>query len=64
MADNEKPDAPTEALPTPDKLGYDLVVRHAFMDYQIGDRIKDSAKIKEILAGEMACYVFKAAKAD
>jgi len=64
MADNEKSGAPAEISPTPDKLGYDLVVRHAFMDYQIGDRIKDSAKIQEILAGEMACYVFKAAKAD
>lgn len=57
MADNAKSGAPAE-------LGYDLVVRHAFMDYQIGDRIKESAKIQEILAGEMACYVFKAAKAD
>ncbi|MEB5837023.1 hypothetical protein MXF26_12240 [Pantoea dispersa] len=57
MADNAKSSAPAD-------LGYELVVRHAFMDYQIGDRIKDSAKITEILAGEMACYVFKAAKAD
>ncbi len=39
MADNAKSIEPAE-------LGYDLVVRHAFMDYQIGDRIKDSAKIR------------------
>ncbi len=58
MADNAKSIEPAE-------LGYDLVVRHAFMDYQIGDRIMGSSQNPgEILAGEMACYVFKAAKAD
>lgn len=44
--------------------GYCLVVRNAFLDYQIGDRITDADKIAEILSGEMACYVYKAAKAD
>ncbi|MCM6993449.1 hypothetical protein [Enterobacter roggenkampii] len=57
MAENAKSSAPAD-------LGYDLVVRHAFMDYQIGDRISDAAKIQEILAGELACYVYKAAKAE
>jgi hypothetical protein len=32
MADNAKATASAD-------LGYELVVRHAFMDYQIGDRI-------------------------
>ncbi|MFH5067220.1 hypothetical protein ACHHY8_02555 [Enterobacter cloacae complex sp. 2024EL-00215] len=57
MADNAKANVSAD-------LGYDLVVRHAFMDYQIGDRISDAAKIQEILAGELACYVYKAAKAE
>ncbi|EPM3640560.1 TPA: hypothetical protein ACR8QZ_003880 [Enterobacter roggenkampii] len=57
MADNAKATASAD-------LGYELVVRHAFMDYQIGDRISDAAKIQEILAGELACYVYKAAKAE
>ena len=57
MADNAKTTASAD-------LGYELVVRHAFMDYQIGDRISDAAKIQEILAGELACYVYKAAKAE
>ena len=57
MADNAKANVSAD-------LGYDLVVRHAFMDYQIGDRISDAARIQEILAGELACYVYKAAKAE
>ncbi|HDT5217327.1 TPA: hypothetical protein RCG95_000041 [Enterobacter roggenkampii] len=57
MADNAKATASAD-------LGYELVVRHAFMDYQIGDRISDAAKIQEILAGELGCYVYKAAKAE
>jgi hypothetical protein len=42
-------------------LGYILVVRHAFGDYRPGTEITDTATIKEILAGELACYVIKRA---
>lgn len=45
-------------------LPYVLIVRHAFLDYQPGDQISDAAKIKEILSGDMAVYVIRAAKAD
>ena len=41
MADNAKATASAD-------LGYELVVRHAFMDYQIGDRISDAAKIQPL----------------
>lgn len=46
------------------QLDYVLLVRQPFLDYQLGDRIEDAAKIQEILSGEMACYVIKAARAD
>ncbi|HHL2824776.1 TPA: hypothetical protein ACQ431_003007 [Citrobacter murliniae] len=46
------------------ELPYVLVVRHAFLDYQVGEKITDAGKISEILSGDMAVYVIKAAKAD
>jgi len=42
-------------------LGYILVVRIAFADYQIGEEITDVATIKEILGGDQAVYVIKRA---
>lgn len=45
-------------------LPYILVVRHAFLDYQVGDKISDPDKVADILSGDMAVYVIKAAKAD
>lgn len=58
MADSAASSAASTELP------YVLIVRGEFLDYQIGDRISDAATIKEILAGDMAVYVIKAAKAD
>lgn len=43
------------------KLGYILVTRHAFADYQVGDEITDADEISEILGGELAVYVIKRA---
>ena len=45
-------------------VGYVLTVRHAFLDYQPGDKITDAATIQEILAGDLAVYVIMSAKAD
>ena len=42
-------------------LGFILVVRHAFADYQIGEEITDVSLIKEIIEGEQAVYVIKRA---
>lgn len=42
-------------------LGFILVVRHAFADYQIGEEITSAQLIKEILDGEQAVYVIKRA---
>ncbi len=42
-------------------LGYILVTRYAFADYQVGDEITDEDAIKDILAGELAVYVIKRA---
>lgn len=42
-------------------LGFILVTRYAFADYQVGDEIVDEAQIKDILAGELAVYVVKRA---
>jgi hypothetical protein len=42
-------------------LGYELVVVHAFADYQRGDVIADAKTITEILEGECAAYVNKRA---
>lgn len=42
-------------------LGFVLVTRIAFADYQVGDVIVDEVKIKDILAGELAVYVIKRA---
>ena len=50
----------TIAASTPSP-GYILVVRHAFGDYLPGNEITDAATIKDILAGELACYVIKRA---
>jgi hypothetical protein len=51
----------TTTSPAPASLGFILVTRHAFGDYQVGDEITDVAEIKEILAGELAVYVIKRA---
>lgn len=56
MADSAKNASP--------ELDYVLVVRHAFLDYQVGDKISDATEIANILSGDMAVYVIKAAKAD
>lgn len=50
----------TASAATP-KLGYILVTRHAFADYQVGDEITDADEISEILGGELAVYVIKRA---
>lgn len=42
-------------------LGFILVTRYAFADYQVGDEITDEDEIKTILAGELAVYVIKRA---
>ncbi|EIC83377.1 hypothetical protein [Serratia sp. M24T3] len=42
-------------------LGFILVTRFAFADYQVGDEITDEDEIKDILAGELAVYVIKRA---
>lgn len=62
MADTETTAATTAT--TSKGPGYCLIVRHAFLDYQVGDKITDSATIKELLAGDMAVYVIKSALAD
>jgi|GEM_PF-804410 len=55
------PVAASAAPTTVESLGYILVTRHAFGDYQVGDEITDPSEIKEILAGELAVYVIKRA---
>lgn len=50
----------TTAASTPSP-GYILVVRHAFGDYMPGHEITDADTIREILDGELACYVIKRA---
>lgn len=52
--------ATTTAAKT-ETLGYILVVRIAFADYQIGEEITDVTTIKEILGGDQAVYVIKRA---
>lgn len=52
--------AATTAAKT-ETLGYILVVRIAFADYQIGEEITDVATIKEIIGGDQAVYVIKRA---
>ncbi|MGR2662479.1 hypothetical protein ACUXVY_12895 [Chromobacterium haemolyticum] len=42
-----------------DSPAFELVVKHAFADFDIGDVIKDEVKIAEILNGETAAYVLK-----
>jgi hypothetical protein len=42
-------------------LGFILVARIAFADYQVGDEITDEDEINDILAGELAVYVIKRA---
>jgi hypothetical protein len=42
-------------------LGYELVVVHAFADYQRGNPITDPETITEILKSECAPYVNKVA---
>lgn len=62
MADNDDAAASgsTSTLTTKGSgLGYILVTRHAFGDFQVGDEITDEAEIKEILSGELAVYVIK-----
>ncbi|WP_217548817.1 hypothetical protein [Pantoea sp. GbtcB22] len=65
MADNDSTQASTPAATTSATkaapLGYILVVRHAFGDYQVGEEITDAIIIKEILEGEQAIYVIKRA---
>lgn len=65
MADNDSSQASTPAATTSaaktESLGYILVVRHAFGDYQVGEEITDTATIKDILAGDQAVYVIKRA---
>ncbi|WP_353192112.1 hypothetical protein [Pandoraea pnomenusa] len=41
-----------------------LVVLHAFGDYQKGDRITDAEKVAAILDSEQAAYVVKVAAPD
>lgn len=41
-----------------------LVVLHAFGDYQKGDQITDAAKVAAILESEQAAYVVKVASPD
>ncbi|MGA8120829.1 hypothetical protein [Rouxiella badensis] len=55
------PIAASTASTTVESLGYILVTRHAFGDYQVGDEITDASEIKDILAGELAVYVIKRA---
>lgn len=65
MADNDSTQASTPAATNSAaktvSLGYILVVRHAFRDYQVGEEITDAVIIKEILDGEQAIYVIKRA---
>lgn len=65
MADNDSTQAPTPVATNSAaktvSLGYILVVRHAFGDYQVGEEITDAVIIKEILEGEQAIYVIKRA---
>ncbi|WP_331693493.1 hypothetical protein [Pandoraea sputorum] len=41
-----------------------LVVLHAFGDYQKGDQITDAAKVAAILDSEQSAYVVKVAAPD
>lgn len=69
MADNDDVNASgttasASAVSSPaaaSSLGYILVTRYAFADYQVGDEIVDETQIKDILAGELAVYVIKRA---
>ena len=66
MADTDSTQAATTAAATTpaaktESLGYILVVRIAFADYQIGEEITDLPTIKEILGGDQAVYVIKRA---
>ncbi|MCJ7926445.1 MAG: hypothetical protein MUW55_11030 [Pantoea vagans] len=53
--------AATTSAAKAETLGYILVVRIAFTDYQIGEEITDASTIKEILGGDQAVYVIKRA---
>ncbi|MEN4621800.1 hypothetical protein ABEH29_10455 [Pantoea agglomerans] len=53
--------AATATAAKTETLGYILVVRIAFADYQIGEEITDVTTIKEILGGDQAVYVIKRA---
>lgn len=61
MADSDN-DTPAVAATPTTKVAtspYTLTVKHAFADYQIGERITDAATVNAILAGETAAYVLK-----
>jgi len=51
----------TAASASTKSLGFILVVRHAFADYQTGEEITEVSLIKEIIEGEQAVYVIKRA---
>lgn len=53
--------AATATAAKTETLGYILVVRIAFADYQIGEEITDVTTIKGILGGDQAVYVIKRA---
>jgi len=48
-----------KAAPSP----YKLIVKFAFADYQVGQKISDAAEVAAILAGECAGNVLKVANA-
>ncbi|MDF7658319.1 hypothetical protein PUG81_05005 [Erwiniaceae bacterium L1_54_6] len=65
MADTDSTQTESAAVATATKtaasLGFILVVRHAFADYQVGEEITDVATINDILSGDQAVYVIKRA---
>ncbi|MGA7584834.1 MAG: hypothetical protein WCB03_02280 [Rouxiella badensis] len=54
-------DSSSAAAAAAASLGFILVTRIAFADYQVGDEITDEDEINDILAGELAVYVIKRA---